>query len=46
MTTENRIDILFLFLGICMVLLITAMFLSKFVISVYIPFVEEEDIEE
>lgn len=43
MTTENRIDILFLFLGICMLLLIAAIFLLKFIVSVYIPFVEERE---
>lgn len=43
MITENGIDFILSFLGVCLVLLIAAIFLVKFVAGVYVPFIEDRD---
>ena len=43
MNIENITDIIVLFLGACLVLLFAAVFLIKFIASVYVPFIEERD---
>ena len=43
MNIENIIDTTVLFLGACLVLFFAAVFLIKFIASVYVPFKEERD---
>ena len=43
MITENGTDLILSFLGVCLVLLIAAIFLVKFVAGVYVPFIEDRD---
>ena len=43
MSAENRIDILIIFLGVCLALLFAAILAMKLISSVYIPFLQERD---
>ena len=43
MTIENGIDFILSFLGVCLVILIAAIFLVKFIAGVYMPFLEDRE---
>ena len=43
MTGESRVDILIMFLGVCLLLMFTGILVIKFIMSVYLPFTEERN---